>query len=335
MRVLRVPPEHAGTRLDRFVAKELRATSRSRSQLIIARGAYSPDGRHLRKNHRLTAEERVVLWREACDGDTPGAELTVLYEDSQLLAVDKPPFVTVHPTARLHHSTLVVLLSRQRPGEHVTLLHRIDRETSGVLLLARTREADRRVKIQFEERKSVLKRYLALTWGWPEWDRCRCELPLELDRENPLRIKMRVAPSPPPLASPDAVPAPTAASGRPLAAATTFDVLARRTGADSGKRYAMLRCTLHTGRQHQIRVHLAALGLPVVGDKLYGPDETMIARAADGELTADDLVRLELPRHALHAESLELEHPTTGLPLRISSPLPADLRGFWEGLALP
>jgi 23S rRNA pseudouridine1911/1915/1917 synthase len=79
-------------------------------------------------------------------------------------------------------------------------------------------------------------------------------------------------------------------------------------------------------------VHLAALGLPVVGDKLYGPDETIIARAADGALTADDHERLELPRHALHAESIELDHPSTGARLRIEAPMPADMREFWDAL---
>jgi 23S rRNA pseudouridine1911/1915/1917 synthase len=346
LRVLRVPAEAAGMRLDRFVQRELRNTSRTRSQLIISRGAYDADGRRLRKNQRLAAHQRVVLWREALDEEPHAGELRVLYEDQHLLAIDKPALVTVHPTARLHHSTLVKRLERQRPDEHVTLLHRLDRETSGVLLLARTREADRLVKAQFEERTSVVKRYLALTWGWPEWERALCELAIEPDLECPYRVKMRAVPA-------GEAALPTAASAgsidpfadrssdwidahgrraRRLPAATTFELCGRRHAPATGKRYALIRCTLHTGRQHQIRVHLSALGLSVVGDKLYGPDDSLFPRGADGELTAEDFALLELPRHALHAESLELDHPVLGTRLKIEAPFPPDLDAFWQAL---
>ena len=96
--------------------------------------------------------------------------------------------------------------------------------------------------------------------------------------------------------------------------------------------YALVACGLHTGRQHQIRVHLAALGCPLVGDKLYGPDERMLARAADGELSAEDIALLELPRHALHAHRYRLQHAVTNEILELSSPLPADLAAFWQRL---
>jgi 23S rRNA pseudouridine1911/1915/1917 synthase len=118
-----------------------------------------------------------------------------------------------------------------------------------------------------------------------------------------------------------------AAPGTGLPATTGIEVTERRAG------YALVRCDLHTGRQHQIRVHLAALGCPVVGDKLYGPDERLLARAADGELTDADRALLELPRHALHAHRYALVHPLTGAPLDLVSPLPPDLQAFWDGLA--
>jgi 23S rRNA pseudouridine1911/1915/1917 synthase len=103
-------------------------------------------------------------------------------------------------------------------------------------------------------------------------------------------------------------------------------------GGNGGRAYARVLCGLETGRQHQIRLHLACLGAPVVGDKLYGPDERAFARAADGELTAEDVRLLELPRHALHAARLALAHPVTGDPLVIEAPLPADMAEFWAGL---
>jgi len=313
MRVLRVAPEQAGMRLDRFIQGQLRATSRTRCQVIIDNSAFSAQGARLRKNHRIRAEEQVVLWRPPWDEDAPDLELDILYEDDALLAVNKPPFIVVHPTARHHRSTVAKLLEAQRPDDHLTLVHRIDRETSGVLLLARTRAADRAVKIQFEERRDVVKRYLALTWGTPQWERHTCERPLEPDAASRYRVRMRCA-----------------AVGRGQPSATTFEIVGRRCRGE--RRYSMVRCTLHTGRQHQIRVHLAALGLPVVGDKLYGPDQDLFARGADGELTAEDLTLLELDRQALHASDLGIDHPVTGERLLIEAPLYPDMATFWSEL---
>jgi 23S rRNA pseudouridine1911/1915/1917 synthase len=314
--VMRVPPECAGMRLDRFVQTQLKRTSRTRTQQIIAAGCFGPDARPLRGNDRVKAEQFILLWRPPWDEKAPDVEVPVVYEDDHLVAVNKPPGIPVHPTARYHASTVVKLLERARPGDHLRLSHRIDRETSGALLLARTAEADRLVKIQFEERQTVEKHYVAITWGWPEADRFRVELPLELDPTSKLKVKMRIA-----------------APGQGLASRTGCEVLGRRTNPVTGRRYALVRCHLETGRQHQIRLHLAASGLPLVGDKLYGPDEGLFTRGADGLLTDADRAVLELPRHALHAERLELDHPMTGARLLIQAPLPADLAEFWGGLS--
>ncbi len=314
--VMRVPPECAGMRLDRFVQTQLKRTSRTRAQHIVAAGCYAPDARPLRGNDRVKGEQCILLWRPPWDEHAPTVEVPVIYEDDHLLAVNKPPFLPVHPTARYHASTVVKMLEAARPGEHLRLSHRIDRETSGALLLARDAESDRRVKVQFEARATVDKRYLAITWGWPDADRFRVEAPLELDPTSRYKVKMRQA-----------------QPGEGLPSRTGCEVLGRRADAATGRRYALVRCSLETGRQHQIRVHLAGAGLPLVGDKLYGPDEGLFARGADGELTEDDLRVLELPRHALHAAELSLDHPMTGARLHIEAPLPDDLRVFWEGLS--
>ena len=314
--VLRVPPEAAGMRLDRFVQSQLKRTSRTRAQKIVERGAYSPEARRLKGNDRVRAEQHILLWREPWDEQAPDVEIPILYEDDHLLAVDKPPGIPVHPTARYHKSTVVKMLEAARDGERLRLSHRIDRETSGVLLLARTALADRLVKIQFEERDSITKRYLAITWGWPDEDTFRVDLPLELDPDSKYKVKMRIA-----------------APGEGMRAGTGFEVLGRRASAD-GRRYALVRCTLETGRQHQIRLHMKALGLPLVGDKLYGPDDALFARGADHELTDEDRVLLELDRHALHAAELELDHPVDeGRRVVVRSPLPPDLAAFWDALA--
>ncbi|KYF85541.1 RNA pseudouridine synthase [Sorangium cellulosum] len=313
--VLRVPPESAGMRLDRFVQSQLKRTSRTRAAEIVARGAYSPEARRLRGSDRVRPEQCILLWRAPWDEQAPDTAIPVLHEDDALLAVNKPPSLPVHPTARYHKSTIIKMMEAARPGERLFLAHRLDRETSGVLLLCRTPEADRTVKAQFEERTGVLKRYVAIAWGWPERDDFRVELPLELDTGSRYKVKMRVAPP-----------------GRGLASATACEVLGRRADPLTGRRYSMIQCTLETGRQHQIRVHLASSGLTLVGDKLYGPDEGLFARGADGELTDDDRRALELDRHALHAALLELTHPATGERVRIEAPLSDDLRTFWDAL---
>jgi 23S rRNA pseudouridine1911/1915/1917 synthase len=311
--VLRVPPEAAGMRLDVFVKSQLKRTSRTRAQAIVRRSAFGPDGRRLFANDRVFAEQRVLLWREPWDEAKVSTDLPVLYEDEHLFAIAKPAGVAVHPTARYHQSTVVKLLSRVRPGETFTLAHRLDRETSGVLLLAKTREADRGIKKQLQERVTVEKRYWALTWGAPDVDELRVDFPLEIDSASPLRVRMRVA-----------------ASGG-LAAATRFRVLERVQSR--GRWYGLLQCELETGRQHQIRVHLAAIGCPVVGDKLYGPDPEIFARGADDKLTSDDRARLELGRHALHAARLAFDHPVTGNRVVVEAPMASDMVEFWRAVS--
>ncbi len=322
--VFRVPPEGAGLRLDVFLVSELRRTSRTRAQAIIRASAFDDRGRKLRANDRVFAEQRVLLWRPAWDETPEPHDVPVLFEDPHLLAVSKPAGLPVHPTARYHKNTLIMLLKSERPGEFVSLGHRIDRETSGVLLAPRTPACDRLLKRAFEERGDIEKTYLAITWGVPRGatagEELRFECAMHLPKVAKFGVKMELSPP-----------------GEGLASATRFTVLGvRARPAEAGgppREYSLVRCVLETGRQHQIRLHLAALGAPIVGDKLYGPDDGCFPRGADGELTSDDLALLELPRHALHAHRLELPHPITGERLRIEAPLPHDLAEFWAGLA--
>ncbi len=316
--VFRVPPEVAGQRLDVFLQSQLRRTSRTRTQLILRGSAYGPDGRPLRKNDRVQAEQHVLLWRPPWDEHPVPTEIPVLYEDDDLLVVDKPAHLPVHPTARYFKNTVIKLLLDARPGEFLSLVHRIDRETSGVLILAKSAAADRHVKRQLELRDGVEKSYGAITWGVPAGGaaRFRYEKPLELDPDHPIKVKMRASDGP------DA-----------MHAATWFEVAEVAAHPDDvSRRYARVLCDLETGRQHQIRVHLLTLGAPIVGDKLYGPDEGCFTRNADAALTADDLALLELPRHALHARRVAFAQPTTGARVEVVAPWPAELEAFWAGL---
>jgi 23S rRNA pseudouridine1911/1915/1917 synthase len=317
--VLRVPPEVAGQRVDVFVQSQLKRTSRTRAQVIVRASAFDASGRKLAVGDRVQAEQHILLWRAPWDETPVPLEVPIVYEDQHLLAVDKPAMLPVHPTARYHNNTLIKVLQSARAAEaFLSLGHRLDRETSGVLLVSRTRACDRALKKQLEAREGVEKTYLAITWGVPDrGDGARAfryERGLALDTASPLRVKMRTSDAP-----------------GALYAATGIEVVEMRRNR-AGAPYALVRCALETGRQHQIRVHLASLGAPVVGDKLYGPDERAFARAADGELTAEDAARLELPRHALHAARLALAHPVTRVPLAVEAPLPEDMAAFWGSL---
>jgi len=316
--IFRVPPELAGQRVDVFLQGQLHRTSRTRTQMIVRLSAYDAAGKRLRVGTRVTPEMMVVLWRAPWDESPVATEVGVLYEDEHLLAVNKPANLPVHPTARYHHNTLIKVLQAARPGEWLALGHRLDRETSGVILLAKTHACDRALKRQLELREGVEKHYVALTWGVPDDGTgarsFRFERSVELDPTSSTKVKMRLG-----------------LTATALWAATGFEVQAVAAGAD-GRRYARVKCALETGRQHQIRLHLSALGAPIVGDKLYGPDERLFAKAADGELTAAHSALLELPRHALHAERLALAHPVTREPLEVVAPLPADMTAFWERL---
>jgi 23S rRNA pseudouridine1911/1915/1917 synthase len=305
-----------------FVQSQLKRTSRTRAQQIVRASAYDGGGRKLVPNDRVRAEQQVLLWRPAWDETPAQVDVPVLYEDEHLMAVDKPAMMPVHPTARYHKSTLIKVLQAARPDEaFLSLGHRLDRETSGVMLVSKSRACDRALKKQLQARRDIEKTYVAMTWGVPDRGdgarSFRYERSMLLDPDSSLRVKMRISDRP-----------------EALRASTVFDVTEIRTGP-SGRTYALVRCTLETGRQHQIRLHLATLGAPVVGDKLYGPDDRAFARSADGELTALDALQLELPRHALHAARLALAHPITGRPLVVEAPPPADLEDFWNALRGP
>lgn len=330
--VFRVPPELAGQRLDVFLQGQLKRTSRTRTQFIVKNSAFDIRGKRLRSNHRVQEEEHVLLWRAPWDEEPVPTDVPILHEDDHLFAVDKPSLLPVHPTARYHKNTLINVLKRERPGVFLSLGHRIDRETSGVLLVSKSPDCDRTLKKRLEERVGITKTYTAITWGVPDPalgpqvggtispaadapNAFRFERSLELDPVSPYKVKMRLG------VTDDA-----------MSASTRFIVEETRSRKD-GRTYARVRCELETGRQHQIRIHLASLGAPIVGDKLYGPDDTCFPRGADGLLTDEDFEKLELPRHALHASRMTLAHPMTGNHLSIEAPLPADLQAFWNSLA--
>ena len=199
--VFRVPPEVAGQRLDVFMHTQLHRTSRTRTQAIVRASAYDASGRRLKPNDRVQAEQHILLWRAPWDETPVPVDIPILYEDEHLLAVSKPALLPVHPTARYHKNTLIKVLQASRPDcPFLSLGHRLDRETSGVMLVSKSRACDRALKKQLSDRDDIEKTYLALTWGVPDRGdgatTFRWERRLELDPTSALRVKMRIRDAP-------------------------------------------------------------------------------------------------------------------------------------------
>jgi 23S rRNA pseudouridine1911/1915/1917 synthase len=306
-RDFQVGPEEAGERLDRYLAERLPELSRTRVQELIAEGRVRVAGVVPKRAHRVAPGETIAVElvpRPPLEVVPEELPLEILYEDDDVLAVNKPAGMVVHPAAGARHGTLVNALVARfgqlsrlggalRPG----IVHRLDKGTSGVLIVARTDSAHAALARQFRERR-IEKTYLALVHGEMKADAGRVTLPVARD----LRRRTRM----------------TARRREGRAAETAWRLLARLDG------YSLLEVGLRTGRTHQIRVHLAAVGHPVVGDPAYGaPREP---RAAGQRLRAP-------ARPFLHAARIRFAHPRTGEPVETRAPLPQDLRDFLGELA--
>jgi 23S rRNA pseudouridine1911/1915/1917 synthase len=301
-----VAPEHAGQRLDRFIQHRIPRLSRTRAQEVVKACAYRVDGTRRRASERVRAGETVILVRPAFEEPNVPLYFDVLHEDDAILAIDKPAGLPVHPSATYHKGTLTYLLRQQYGKDAPQIAHRLDRETSGLILCGRTRAAERALKIDFENRR-VSKRYLAIVRGEMPHDAGRIELPMDRAKEG-LHILMEVTPD-----------------GEGYPSATRYRVLARREGA------TLVALAPESGRQHQLRVHLAALGFPIIGDKLYGPEGVQpFLDYIDTGLTDALQARLGHPRQALHAYELHFTHPKTGEPTTLRSPLSDDLVALWN-----
>jgi len=300
-----VAPEHAGQRLDRFIQHRIPRLSRTRAQEVVRACAYRADGTRRRASERVRAGETVVLVRPPFAEPNVPLYFDVLYEDEAVVAIDKPSGLPVHPSATYHKNTLTYLL-RQRFGDDAPqIAHRLDRETSGLLLCGRTRAAERDLKIGFENRR-VSKRYLAIVRGVMPDDEGRIELPIDRAKEG-LHILMEVTPK-----------------GEGYPSATRYRVVARKDDA------TLVSLAPESGRQHQLRVHLSALGFPIIGDKLYGPESSQpFLDYIETGMTDELRQRLGHDRQALHAYELEFTHPDKGEPMTLRAPLAEDLVRLW------
>jgi 23S rRNA pseudouridine1911/1915/1917 synthase len=324
-----VTEDHVGHRLDHYLKRMIPRLSRTRVQAAIASQVVQGAGRPLRASTAVALGEEYVLRRPARAEPPCPRTFTVLHRDDEAMVVDKPAGLPVHASAKFYFNTLTRVVDERFPGEGWQICHRLDRETSGTLVLARGRTAAAALKGAFEGKKAE-KIYLAIVHGDPPWPGpaaagagAALDQPPDLEGgeehtlAHPLRLARAGDPSLLPgvrmLVDPDGADA--------LPSITRVRVLARVPG------YALVRCRLITGRQHQIRAHVAHAGFPIVGDKLYGHGERVFMAFCDRGLTRELALRFDLPRHALHAARIRLPHPSGSL-LDVSAPLAWDLAAF-------
>jgi 23S rRNA pseudouridine1911/1915/1917 synthase len=283
-----VADDDAGSRLDRALAARAEIGTRTLAERLLVGGAVTVDGARRPKSHRLEAGSvvEVALPAAAVGLEPEPVSVRLAYEDEFIVVVDKPAGITVHPGAGTSAGTLAAQLltlgaaggeDPDRPG----IVHRLDRDTSGLLVVARTEEAYAALS-EAMRRREVERRYLALVKGTPQSRTGRIDAPIGRDRRDPTRRSLDTE--------------------EPRGAVTWFEVI------ETMPEHALLDIRLETGRTHQIRVHLAAIDLPVSGDPVYG-------------LKGD----LGLGRQFLHAHRLRFTHPVTGAEVDLESPLPDDL----------
>ena len=301
-----VPLRDRGARLDLFLKERIPRLSRARVQAAIATRVRI-EGRPgtPRPASRLVPGEVVVVDWPRLDEVVPHLAIPILWHDDDILVVDKPAGLVCHPTNNRRRSSLLFRVREQENLPDLSLGHRLDRETSGVLLLVRHPAAGRALTDAFMERR-VEKTYLALVHGDPAWDTFTAEGPLGPARGSRIYVKQAV----------------DRERGRP--ARTQF--LVRRRAGDM----ALVEARPESGRRHQIRVHLADAGHPVVGDKLYGPDERYYLHYIYKRFDAAMAARLGAERHLLHAAAIDFPHPRDGRRIAVRAPMPADMAKVLE-----
>ena len=315
--MLRVSEEHAGLRADAYLALHLPFLSRTRVKQKIQTGESLLNGRRYASSARLSrGDEIVVSWRKIPEVN-PAPDLAVLYEDDDLIAVDKPAGVAAHPSGRIQTGTAIQFIRSRLAGEtarrlqagdasfYPNLVNRLDRFTSGVMLAAKHRNALAAMHL-LAARGMISKTYLLVVEGTVDRDAGRIELPIGQDAESGIGVKMRVRPD-------------------GAASVTEYRVRKRFEG------HTLLDAFPLTGRQHQVRLHFASMGHPVWGDLIYKDERLFMKYLANGCKTDDALP----PRHLLHAERAVFIHPMSGKKIEIVSGLPRDFLEIMERLYRP
>jgi len=306
-RSVEITEEHAGWRLDAWLAARFSTWSRASIQKAIKRGEVQTDRRSVKASMRLEGGDVLRIYTKGYAPDGPPPPFPpVLYEDDRLIVILKPPGLLAHPAGDKFAYAVIGLAKTARPDHRVDLCHRLDRDTSGVMVLSKDIDANTFVKTHLRERTVELSKvYLALVRGEVEWDQREVVAPIGDRLDTEIRLRRGVTED-------------------GLFARTTFSV-EQRLGE-----HTLVSCVLHTGRTHQIRVHLEHVGHPIVGDRVYGqPDRVFLEYNQQG-VTPYVRKMAGFPRQCLHAWRLKLPHPDGGT-LNLEAPLPDDMRSIVEG----
>jgi 23S rRNA pseudouridine1911/1915/1917 synthase len=317
-----VKPRTDGKRLDAYLASRFTDYSRRVIQKVIDAQAVRVNDRPVKASYRVRAGDRVSIRLPELPETTPEPEdipIEVVYEDAALTVVNKPPGMVTHPAKgnwrgtlvnalQFHYDTLSELAGADRPG----IVHRLDRDTTGLLVVVKDELAHRRLALQFETRQ-VQKEYLALVRGVPQRDSDFIERPIGFHPTSREKMAIRAPED----------------GGK---AAVTFYEVVERFGD-----FALVRCKPRTGRTHQIRIHLTHIGHPILADKLYsGRDritlEDILGPDHRGPVAATEREQVLIDRQALHARRLRFQHPLSGLELDLTAPLPADMERTLQAL---
>ena len=304
-RVVNILDRAAGRRADTFLSLRFSGWSRTSFARWIREGMIQSDDRVLKPASVLRHGETLRIWVPGiAPVGGPPALPPVLFEDDWLIALDKPAGLLVHPVGQAYAWALIGVVRDARPGLRIDLSHRLDRDTSGVIVLTKDEAANRTMKDAFAARR-VAKTYLALVRGVPTWDELVVDVPLGSANAA---VKLRRGANP-----------------EGDVSVTEFSVRARMAA------HSLVECRPRTGRTHQIRVHLEHVGFPILGDKLYGqPDEVFLTIVEQGLGPAERLA-IGFPRHALHAYALSFPHPHSGQLFKVRAPLPADMQAVVDG----
>jgi 23S rRNA pseudouridine1911/1915/1917 synthase len=302
-----------GMRADVFLSNRLRRMSRSLAARIIRQGSLrkEPGGPLTKPATRVFVGEKILLKRKKLEeAPTDDLVIPVVYQDEALVAVSKPGNLVVHPTASAYHRTLIRIMRSRLGDARLDLAHRIDKETSGLVLMVKD-PAIASVMTQKFAGRDVAKTYLAIVKGVVEQDSFSLDRPMRLVPESESGVIMEIG-------GEGAMPS-----------LTEVRVLGR--GDDA----SLVEARPKTGRQHQIRLHLADAGHPIIGDKLYLGGESFFIEALQPGFPIEEVIdRVGHERQALHAYRAAFDHPTTRAPLSLQAPLPPDLEALLESLQI-
>lgn len=306
----KVDKTYNGWRLDKFLSTTLSWVSRNtihkkiedgKIKLIREASHVKREAQALKPSTKIITDDTVTIAGEERKEEFLESLkcLEVLYEDQYCLAVNKPYDITVHPTKKYLFQNVLSYLKEERPQTTFRLLHRLDKETSGVLLLSKDMKFHFPVAMQFE-RREIQKEYVALVHGKMEKDKGIIDLSIGKDKYSSVKMKKAVT-----------------SDGKK--SVTEFEVIKKN------KHFTLVKLKPKTGRRHQLRVHLSHIGHPIVGDKLYGGDDGIFFAYLENRLTDEHKKHLRLERQALHARALHFFHPILNKKILVESPIPSDM----------